>query len=249
MLLRRITQHLKEQNWFAVFLDFMIVVVGVFIGIQVANWNQSNLQREDTGLILQQLESDFSNILVATDRAIDRHKRNVSSAYRLITGIRTQKFVEESLHPDLIEVVEFNTPSLPSSTYTEIVASGRLKLIQNEDLADALKQYHEYISLVNNHYGVFIEQLDYAQNVLMRAQTITVEEAAKSDFSAIATELVSVDKKMLIEDPEMHTVLQIAYGVQNNIHVVLVRNRNNIQRILEMIQQERDGLSRDSRNL
>ena len=83
----------------------------------------------------------------------------------------------------------------------------------------------------------------------MRAQTIIVEETAKSDFSAIATELVSVDKKMLIEDPEMHTVLQIAYEVQNNIHVVLIRNRNNIQRILEMIQQDRDGLSPDSRNL
>jgi len=39
MLLRRITKHVTDQNWFAVFIDFLIVVVGVFIGIQVANWN------------------------------------------------------------------------------------------------------------------------------------------------------------------------------------------------------------------
>jgi hypothetical protein len=39
MILRRITEHVKTQNWFAVGLDFVIVVVGVFIGIQVANWN------------------------------------------------------------------------------------------------------------------------------------------------------------------------------------------------------------------
>lgn len=31
MLLRRITQHVKDQNWFAVGLDFLIVVVSVFI--------------------------------------------------------------------------------------------------------------------------------------------------------------------------------------------------------------------------
>ena len=31
MLLRRITKHVKDQNWFAVFIDFLIVVVGVFI--------------------------------------------------------------------------------------------------------------------------------------------------------------------------------------------------------------------------
>ena len=41
MLLRRIIEHVKAQNWFAVGIDFVIVVVGVFIGIQVANWNDA----------------------------------------------------------------------------------------------------------------------------------------------------------------------------------------------------------------
>ncbi|MCR9062291.1 MAG: hypothetical protein NXI02_33610, partial [Rhodobacteraceae bacterium] len=40
MILRRVIKHVKEQNWTAVFLDFLIVVVGVFIGIQVSNWNE-----------------------------------------------------------------------------------------------------------------------------------------------------------------------------------------------------------------
>ena len=48
MLLRRITEHVKDQNWTAVALDFVIVVVGVFVGIQVANWNdaRTNAYRE-----------------------------------------------------------------------------------------------------------------------------------------------------------------------------------------------------------
>ena len=29
MILRRITEHVKAQNWFAVAIDFVIVVVGV----------------------------------------------------------------------------------------------------------------------------------------------------------------------------------------------------------------------------
>ena len=41
MRLRRINEHVKTQNWFAVGLDFVIVVVGVFIGIQVSNWNEA----------------------------------------------------------------------------------------------------------------------------------------------------------------------------------------------------------------
>ncbi len=33
MLLRRVTEHVKTQNWFAVLLDFLIVVIGVFMGL------------------------------------------------------------------------------------------------------------------------------------------------------------------------------------------------------------------------
>jgi hypothetical protein len=44
MILRSLTKHVKDQNWFAVGLDFAIVVIGVFIGIQVANWNDERLK-------------------------------------------------------------------------------------------------------------------------------------------------------------------------------------------------------------
>jgi large-conductance mechanosensitive channel len=37
----------SEQNWLAVFIDFVIVVIGVFIGIQVANWNDERLNRRE----------------------------------------------------------------------------------------------------------------------------------------------------------------------------------------------------------
>lgn len=35
-ILRRVMKHARDQSWCAVFLDFLIVIVGVFIGIQVA---------------------------------------------------------------------------------------------------------------------------------------------------------------------------------------------------------------------
>lgn len=45
MLLRRIIEHVKAQNWTAIAIDFVIVVVGVFIGIQVSNWNDARVTR------------------------------------------------------------------------------------------------------------------------------------------------------------------------------------------------------------
>ncbi|NNC98553.1 MAG: hypothetical protein HKN85_00060 [Gammaproteobacteria bacterium] len=41
MLLRRLSQHVKDQNWFAIFLDFFIVVAGILIAFQVTNWSEA----------------------------------------------------------------------------------------------------------------------------------------------------------------------------------------------------------------
>ena len=40
MILRRFSQALKEQNWPAIWIEFVLLVAGVFLGIQVSNWNQ-----------------------------------------------------------------------------------------------------------------------------------------------------------------------------------------------------------------
>ena len=41
MIRRRLSKHLKSQNWFAVSVDFVIVVVGVFMGLPVQDWNEA----------------------------------------------------------------------------------------------------------------------------------------------------------------------------------------------------------------
>ena len=49
--MRRVIEHVKAQNWTAVAIDFVIVVVGVFIGIQGSNWNDARQEaaRRTTG--------------------------------------------------------------------------------------------------------------------------------------------------------------------------------------------------------
>ena len=36
-------EALKQQNWAAIAIEFVLLVGGVFFGIQVANWNQQRL--------------------------------------------------------------------------------------------------------------------------------------------------------------------------------------------------------------
>ena len=45
MVIRRIRDHVATHNWFAVGVDLAIVVLGVFIGTQANNWNQTRIDR------------------------------------------------------------------------------------------------------------------------------------------------------------------------------------------------------------
>jgi hypothetical protein len=45
MVIRRIRDHVATHNWFAVGVDLAIVILGVFIGTQANNWNQTRIER------------------------------------------------------------------------------------------------------------------------------------------------------------------------------------------------------------
>ncbi len=70
MLLRRVIEHVKAQNWTAVALDFVIVVVGVFIGIQVANWNDLRAAKERKDEIIAALIEDLEDAVVIQEQSI-----------------------------------------------------------------------------------------------------------------------------------------------------------------------------------
>jgi len=55
MILRRISGHVKNENWFAVALDFLIVVLGVLLGLQAQQWLENRNARSDFDAALSRL--------------------------------------------------------------------------------------------------------------------------------------------------------------------------------------------------
>ena len=59
MILRRFMQHIKEQNWFAVALDVLVVIVGIFLGMQVNNWNEEYKTRSLEAALIMNLDKSL----------------------------------------------------------------------------------------------------------------------------------------------------------------------------------------------
>ena len=73
MLLRSITKHVKEQNWFAVALDFFIVVLGILIAFQITEWNEARNNRVQELTYLERLSTDLAATKERNTLQVDRN--------------------------------------------------------------------------------------------------------------------------------------------------------------------------------
>lgn len=44
MIASRLLQHLKQQHWTGALIELVIVILGVFIGLQTNNWNAAHAE-------------------------------------------------------------------------------------------------------------------------------------------------------------------------------------------------------------
>ena len=152
MLLRKITKHVTDQNWFAVFIDFIIVVVGVFIGIQVANWNESRQQQSLTEHYLQRITDDFeANIMDTEQRTVyfSQTRKHGLSALAALKGDR------ETLGKQFIIDVYQASQALPrelnNESYEEVNSIGAHIAIPNVKIRKRLSTYFRSVQAsINN---------------------------------------------------------------------------------------------------
>ncbi|GGD15316.1 DUF6090 family protein [Aquisalinus flavus] len=141
MLLRRMISHVKTQNWLAVFLDFVIVVVGVFIGIQVSNWNEARADRsEEVGYLLAL--TDDVRLSLASLESMNGLLASQQSALEALYDVhRGQSDPDPEEMAGLIADGLFFLSALRvnETTFDTLVGSGRLNLIGDSDLVAALQ--------------------------------------------------------------------------------------------------------------
>ena len=145
MILRRVVEHAKTQNWFAVTLDFFIVVMGVFIGIEVANWNQARQDRQEERRYYGQLLVDLRGDLEVFSRAESRADMYDEAAQLVIDRLGGKATPQASPSRMAIAIHKAGWIYIPSAsrgTYDELVSTGNLGLLRNSELKSEIANYY-----------------------------------------------------------------------------------------------------------
>ena len=255
MLLRRIKHHVANENWFAVFVDFVIVVVGVYVGIEVSNWNEARKEEALATQYLERLRADLQadEDMIDARRQFWEHVGDYGDA--AIAYLESGRLRNESPWATVLAFYQASQVAhyfSTNTTYEELRYSGELSLIRNPELEAAFADY--YISGVGQQANYLLQyQPEYRE--LIRGKTPWhVQQYIWESCHADGTTLV--DQQMLecdapIDPSEAATILadyaadpetieQLRFWI-SNLSVagrVLAINRARLARLTELVDRE-----------
>tara|TARA_R110000868_G_scaffold2384_2_gene17603 strand:- start:1080 stop:1868 length:789 start_codon:yes stop_codon:yes gene_type:complete len=152
MILSRIIHHLRTQNWTAIAIEFLIVILGVVIGFQVTAWNEARTEEARGQGYLERIHADLDDDIANYEDRIafwgvvsDYGLSALASASHAATG---DSSTGDAGRDDWGIIVDFFQASQVGEfdpteiTYTEITSAGELGLIHNPQIRARISAYY-----------------------------------------------------------------------------------------------------------
>jgi len=144
MILSRVIEHFRKQEWTAIAIDFVIVVMGVFIGIQVSNWNAARSARVDERALLERLHEEARALLeIQKSEFADQTPRveALTAVHALLFDPAPRRTLTD-VECRLIAISHWQpapTDELP--VLEETISTGRFELISDQNIKTNLRNF------------------------------------------------------------------------------------------------------------
>lgn len=238
MILRSVMKHVRDQNWFAVFLDFLIVVVGVFIGIQVANWNDVRVDARQQQIYLDRLHADFSAIDNRLSEHFDIYERMIEGAEYVLYLLRMSGSDFDAVEIDVDRLAtainalaQQRVPPPSSATYLEMLSEGHLSMTRSSELRDRLATYDLALDIMRDvsrmSIDVHIKHWPFVQRHLSMKKVFD-----DSALSGIRHELIAFEIESMRSGAGAETAIEL---LETNAYNSLAQRRLQRQSILEIL--------------
>lgn len=139
MILRRFTRHVKQQDWFAVVLDVLVVIFGVYIGIYLGELADERTIRSDVQDGLEVVRVQLEEDLKAVDRIIAYRQEKLEQPAELLVLVAGDQLDKASFGNDLLKAFQRLYTFFPkSSGYVSMKDNGYLARLDDPRLLEAL---------------------------------------------------------------------------------------------------------------
>lgn len=156
MILRRLARSVRQQDWLAVAIEFVIVVAGIFVGLQVTEWNERRQSRERELNYLARLGEDLAAMSAEFDEIRSRAGDRVPGAlrtFRALEACDAGLAAAGDIQRTLGGYQNQRSASVVERTYREMLSSGALAAMDDRvlsgDIAALFSELHNYREFVS----------------------------------------------------------------------------------------------------
>lgn len=167
MLLRRVSQHVNEQNWFAVALDFVIVVAGVFIGLQVSQWNEDAQTQRAFEQAKNRLEAERLANIELTDTFlsdVDARLQNAQAAIEILRACEADQTELQRLNLGLNQIRGTATLKLRMTALSAITQNSDFLSLMNESERENVKELERFLTQAQSTLD-FLEEYPFTIHI------------------------------------------------------------------------------------
>jgi len=192
MIFDRFTRALKGQNWLMVVVEIFVVVIGIFLGLQMDDWNEERKNQQQEKVYLAKLADDLDamriDLLNEMARGTERAERMRSALYaleRCDQSASAQADVKFALERYQVS----RGINFLDATYNEMVASGALARITNQELKQSIAYVFSTLGGLNSSVLSFRVSLPVVDAIVWKNVVYSVNEngrlTATFDIDAI----------------------------------------------------------------
>jgi hypothetical protein len=230
MILGNLEARLRKQDWLGVAIELLLVVAGVFLGIQVANWNDQRKSREAEAAYLTRIAQDARGDVAQLDEVIRVSEVRMSllnellpkaSGQPLPNGFNSARgWIAIEKVPPFDDKARFSpgfalfiltTLDENRSAYETMINTGAITGMT--DIA-ALRRIQAYYAAVDRekHFEIGVEE----------NRDKFIEAGIKAGFSPVKTMTVDQLSTAFAQNPELLATAQ-NYWLYTNRHLKLTR--------------------------
>jgi len=211
MILKRLTTAVREQNWTAVIIEFVIVLSGVVIGFQITAWNETRQDADREALIIARLHADFIAIESDVATVIADLNRRSEAAGGFLTLIRDDAVDanSEAFQLGLANTIGTPVPAGRSATYVDLLESGDMRLIRSEELRRALIEFDEQVRRHEMAYETLATLVIDNTGVLLDYQSLLRAVGSEPGIYAEAIEATRRSPELITSAQMMQNVSQV----------------------------------------
>ena len=258
MLLRSISKHVKDQNWFAVFLDFFIVVAGILIAFQITNWNEGRVENKQSQAFSARLMEDLREEAWLYQYRIEYYDDVSVNAQRAIAALEGRlELPDEDLLISAYRATQYLSTSQRRATFDELTSSGRIGLIRDTNIRETamlVYNFPVYQAMIDGFSSSPYRQAFrmHIPSVVQNALTENCGDkfAARQDYQAIINSLdypckldlpakdISDAANILRGDPKFAALLRLQLARLKSTTILLTDFNPRIRDGLKSIQEQ-----------